>query len=101
MREHITQLAASLNRPWRFGGAMAADTSREGKLLEELAKPFFVLSLLRINLGIASFQIDGCQKSGRAMTRASKEDHVQVVLFDLAREVRKDKRKAGTGSPMT
>ena len=54
MRKHVTELPTFMNRPGRFGRAVAPDPARERKLFEELAKPLRVFSLLRVNLRITS-----------------------------------------------
>ena len=80
-RAHI-QFAAFVDGTWSFRCAMTADAAGKRELLEELLETFFVLTLFRINLGIGSFKIRWTQFAWCAMTGASHENHVQIVLLD-------------------
>ena len=57
VREHVAQLAAFVDRAGRLRRAVAADAAGKGELLEELAQAFVVFALLRIDLGVRSFEI--------------------------------------------
>ena len=100
VRQNVSQLAAFVDRSRRLGRAVAANAAGEGELLEELAQAFVVLALLRIDLGVRSFEVPRAEHAGRAVSGAGEEDHVEVVLLDEPVEVDVDEGQAGARSPM-
>src|SRR5215471_4538325 len=82
VREHVSEFAPFMYRAWRLGRAMAADASRKRELLEELLQPDRVFALIGIGLGISALKIYRTEHSRRAVARACKENHVQVVFLD-------------------
>src|SRR5208337_126884 len=96
MREHIPQFASFVDRTGSFGSAMTADAAGKRELLEELAKTFFVFTLLRVDLGVGSFEISRAQYTRRAMAWPGHENHVQVVFLDEPVQVNVDECKART-----
>src|SRR5271157_561133 len=98
--QHIPKFTALMNRAWRFGSAVAPDASGKRKLLEELAQPFEVLTLVGIHVRVRSFEITGAQNAGCTVSRAGKKDHIEVVFLDQPVEVNIDKRQSRTRSPM-
>ena len=50
MRKHIAEFAALVNRPRRFGRAVASNATRKGKLFEEFVHPGRVPALFGIDL---------------------------------------------------
>src|ERR1700733_1647780 len=69
MGKAVTEFAALVNRSRGFRSAMAADASRKRKLLQELVHPFDILTLVRINLRIHSFEITVGEGRGGSMPR--------------------------------
>ena len=53
--EHVPKFASFVDRAGSFRCTVTTDTARKGKLLEERAQPFGVLTLIRIDLRIGSF----------------------------------------------
>ncbi len=100
VRQHVAQFAAFVDGARRLRRAMAADPSRKGELLEEFVHAFLVLALLRINLRVRAFQVDGPQYAGRAVSRTGQEDHVQIVFLDQPVQVNIDERQARARSPV-
>jgi hypothetical protein len=79
---------------------VAPDTAGKGELLEELAQPALVLALFRIDLGIRTLEVPGAQHAGRAVARASHENHVEIVLLDEPVQVNVHERKSGARPPV-
>src|SRR5215469_8130786 len=96
MGEHVAQLAAFVNRPRRFRRAVASNTSGKRELLEKRPHPFFVLTLIGVDLGVGSFQINRADDSGGAVPWSGKKNDVHVVLLDDPVQVYVDKRQART-----
>jgi hypothetical protein len=101
MGEAITEFASLMNGAGRFRGTVASDTPGERKLSEESFHSLPVLALIRIDLGIASVQIDWCEDTGGAMPGTGNIDHVQVVFSNHPIEMRPDEGLAWAGSPMS
>ena len=59
--EHVAQFAPLVDRAGGFRGAVAADVSGKGELLEEAAHPNRVLALVGINLAVAAVEVGGAQ----------------------------------------
>ena len=57
VRQRVTQLAAFMNRAWRFRRDMAGDAAREGELFEQPLHAFLVLRNVRIDFAVGAFQI--------------------------------------------
>src|SRR5581483_7163199 len=100
MRENVPQFSAFMNRPWSFGRAVAADSSRERELLKEFAQSFWILAFFWINLRVGSFEISWAQNPGRAMSRPGEEYHVEIIFLYQSVQMDIDKRQARTGSPV-
>ena len=100
VRQDVAEFSAFVNGAGRFGSAVAADSAGEGKLLEKFSQAVEVFALFRIHLGVSAFEVGGAEDAGRAVSRASEEDHVEVVLLDEAIEVHINKGEAGARSPV-
>jgi hypothetical protein len=87
MGQNIAQFASLMDGAGSLWGAVTPDPTWERELLEELAKTILVFTLIGIDFGIASLEIHRRENAGGAMSGASEEDHVQVVLLDQAVEV--------------
>lgn len=70
MRQAITELASFVDGAWRFRGAMTTDSTRERKLPEKFLHPLIVFALVRIDLRIASVQINRSKYARRAIPGA-------------------------------
>src|SRR3984893_15974205 len=100
VRHAITQFATLMNRPGRFRSAVAANAAGKGKLLEELEQSFGILGLIRVDLGVSSFEIRVRQSGGSAVSRAGDVNHIQIVFLDEPVQVDPDEALTGIGSPM-
>src|SRR5262245_29596663 len=87
MRETVAELAAFMDGARRFGSDVAPDVARERELFEKLLQTFRVFALVRINLGVGTFEISRPQNPGRAVARPGDENHVEVMLDDHAIEM--------------
>src|SRR5579872_2281947 len=79
---------------------MAANSPGKRKLLEELVQALGVLALIRVDLGISSFEIRVSESRWGAMSRARDVNHVQIVFFDEAVQMDPDETLTRIGSPM-
>ena len=79
---------------------MAANATREGEFLEEVAHALLVFALVRIDFRVGAFQVDRSQHAGRTMTRAGHEDGVEIVLVDQPVHVHVAEGQAGAGAPV-
>src|ERR1700730_10434752 len=84
----------------RFRSTVAADTARERKLPEKLLQSNDVFALVGIDLGIASVQIYRSEYTRCAMAGTGYVNHVQIIFFDNAVQLRPHKGLPGTGSPV-
>ena len=100
MRDAVAEFTAFVDRPRRLGRAVAADAAREREFLEELPHAFDVFALVRVGLGIRSFQVRGREHAWRAVPGAREEDRVQVVLVDQPVQVHVGEAQAGAGAPV-
>jgi hypothetical protein len=75
---------------------VASNPPRKRELLKEFAKALKVLALVGINLRVGPFQIRWTQNARRAMSRAGKKDHVQIVFLDQPIQMDVDKRQSRT-----
>src|SRR5262249_9353072 len=76
VRHAVAELPAFVDGPRSLRRAVAADAARERELFEELPHPFFVLALVRVDLRVRAFEIDGRQHARRAVAGAGEEDGV-------------------------
>src|ERR1044072_1842052 len=100
MGHAVTQLAAFVDRAGCFRSAMTANPSGKGKLLEELAQPFHVLALIRIDFRVTHFQVCVCESGGGAMTGTRNIDHVQTIFLDEPVQMDPDKTLPRIRPPM-
>ena len=100
VRDAVAELAALVDAAGRFGRGVAADAAGEGELLEEALHSRQVFALVRIDLGIRSFEICLGQDGRRPVPGAADIDRVEVVLFDQPVEMDVGKGLAGVGAPM-
>ena len=98
--EGVAELAAFVDGAGSLGGAVAADASGEGELLEELEEAGFVLRLVGVDLGVGAFEVGVGEGGGCSVAGAGDVDGVEVVLFDEAVHVDPDEGLAGIGAPM-
>ena len=96
MGNAVAQFTAFMNGTRCFGGAVAADTAGERKLLEELQHAFFIFTFVGVNFRVSSFQVDRSQHAWCAMAGARHENGVQTVLVN--KPVHMDVGKAQAGA---
>ncbi len=87
MGKAVAQLATLMNRARGFGGAVAADTPREGKLFKEAAHAFGIGGDIGINLAVSTLKVDRCEHPRRTVTRPRHVDNIEIVFADQAIEV--------------
>ena len=100
VRDAVAQLTPLVDAAGRFRSGVAANPAGERKLLEEALHPRQVLALVRVNLGIRSFEIGLGQNSRRTVAGPGDENRIQVVLVDQPVEVDVGKGLAGVRAPM-
>ena len=100
VRDTVTQLSPLVDRTRGLRRAVAADAAGEGEFLEELKHSLLVLALVRIDLGVGTFQINRRQHARRTVSGAGQKDGVEVVLVDQAIQMNISEAQAGTGSPV-
>src|SRR5271167_511687 len=101
MRKHVSQFASFVNRTGSFRRAVAADAPREGKLSEELVQAYFVLAFFGINFRVRALEIPRPQDPGRAVSRTSHENHVEIEFLNQSVQVDVGESEAGAGAPMS
>src|ERR1039458_9723063 len=67
---------------------MAGDASGEWKLEKKFLQPGFILTDVRINLAVCSFKIGVAHNRRATMAGPGDVNHVEVVFFDDAVQVR-------------
>src|SRR5262249_25103135 len=100
MRDTIAKFTPLMDTSGRFRSGMAANPTGEGKLLEEAQHSSQAFALVRVNLGIRSFEIGLGENSRRAVTRPGDENCIEVILVDQPVEVDVSKGLAGIRAPM-
>jgi len=75
-------------------------TAGKTELFEESLHPGNTFTLVRVDLGVASFKVCVGQDGGRPVPRTRDEDCVQVVFVDQAIEVNVSEALAGVRVPM-
>src|SRR5262249_29429413 len=101
MRHAVAQFTALMDASRRFRSGVAADSAGGRKLLEEALHPRQVLALVRVNLGISSFEIS-IGKDGRCtVARPRDENRVQVIFVNQPVEMDVGKGLTGIRPPMT
>src|SRR5262249_25561017 len=100
VRDAITQLTALVDGAWCFRGAMTADTTGKGELLEERVHPIDVFTLRGINFGVGAFQIHRSQHARGAMPWSSQENRVEVVLLNKTVQMDVSEAQTRTGAPV-
>ena len=76
VRNAVAQLSSLVDGTWSLRRAVAADAPRKGEFLEEFKHSLLVLTLVRIDLGVSSLQIDWCQHTRCTVARASQKDGI-------------------------
>ncbi len=99
--EAVTEFAALVNRTRRFRRDVAPDMARKGELLEELLQPFGILALVRIDLRVGPFEINGTQHARCAVAGPGHEDQVEVVLDDHPVQMHPDEGQRRARAPVT
>src|SRR3974390_86867 len=74
VRDAVAQLTALMNRTRSFRRAMTANAAGEGKLLEELAHPGFILAFVWVNLRIGTLEISRREHAWSAVARPGHKD---------------------------
>jgi hypothetical protein len=100
VRKGVAQFAPFVDRAGRFGGRVAGNPARKGKLREQPLHPRFVLRNVRVNLAVGSFQIGVGDDPRGAVARPGDVDRVEIMLFDGAVEMNVDEVQSGRGSPV-
>ncbi len=80
---------------------MTRYAARKGKLLKETTQPPFILTNLRVTLGVGTLQIAIRYDGRSAVTRTGNKDGVETVLDNEPVRVRIDEIQSRCGSPMT
>ncbi len=97
----VTQLTSFVNRAWNFGGDVAGDTARKGKLLKQTSHARNVLTDSRIHTAVSSFEIGVGNDGWPSVSGADHVDHVESLTFDHAIQMEIDKVESGRGPPVT
>src|ERR1039458_1523458 len=80
---------------------MAGDASGEWKLEKKFLQPGFILTDVRINLAVCSFKIGVAHNRRATMAGPGDVNHVEVVFFDDAVQVRVNKILSGRRAPVS
>src|SRR5258707_15608336 len=81
VRDAVAELPALVDAARGFRSRMAADPARKAELLEEALHAGKIFTLVRVDLGVGSFEVRIRQDGRRAMPRTRDEDRVQVILL--------------------
>ena len=100
MHQHVTEFAAFVYRAGRRYRYMAGNTARCGELAKQALHAALVLRHLRIDLGIAAFEIARTDQRRAAMARAGEIDDVLPSLLNQPAGMRIDESQPGTRSPV-
>ncbi len=98
--EHITQLAAFVDRPRRRDADVAGHATGRRELAEQATEAVAGLGDLRIDLGVRAFEVDVRDDRRPAVTGAGEEDHVDVLFCDQSIEVHVHEAETGRRAPM-
>src|ERR1700683_4114828 len=96
----IAQLAAFVDRTWRFRCAMAGDPAGKRKLLEQPPPPLFVFAYVRIKLAVRAFEVCIRHNSRSAVPRTRNVDDVEILALDHAIQVHVYEIQSGRSAPM-
>jgi hypothetical protein len=89
-----------MNASGRFRSSVTADSTRERKLFEEALHPGQVLALVRVNLGIRSFEIGIGKNSRRTVAWSGDENRIQVIFINQPIEVDIGEGLSGIRAPV-
>src|ERR1700687_789061 len=87
VRDAVAELTTFVDTAGCLWGCVAADPARETKLFEKTLHPGDIFALVRVNLGVGSFEVRIRKDGGRSVSRPRDVDCVEVVLIDEAIEV--------------
>src|SRR6516165_2518717 len=100
MRDAVAKLTALVDTAGRFRRGVAPDPAGKGELLEETLHPGEVFALVRIDLGIAAFEVRLRQDRRRPVPGATDVDGIQIVLVYQPVEMDVGKGLASIRPPM-
>src|ERR1700730_7252929 len=98
--QRVTQFAALVDGAWSFWRDVAWNSSREGKLLEQLSYSFLSLRNAGINLAIGAFQIRIGHQTRSTMAGTGHVDDIEILLLDQAVQMDVNKIQSGRCAPM-
>ena len=98
--QRIAELAAFVDRPWRFRRDVTWNAVGPGELAEQPLHPVPATIDIRVDLGIGSLQVGVRHQARAAMARTDNADHVQVIQLDQAIEMDVDEIQPRRRAPM-
>ena len=99
MAERVPQLAAFVDRTWAFRRGMAGNAAGKRKLQKQFSEPGLILTDIRVDLAVGTFEIGVAYDGRPAVPRAGDVDHVEVVFLDDPVQMHVDEVLAGGRSP--
>jgi hypothetical protein len=98
--QHVTQLAALVDRAGRGHRHVAGDAAGAGELPEQPQQPRLVLADLRVDLAVGALQVARGDQRRPAVARPGQIDRLLAGVPDQPGHVRVDQRQAGAGPPV-
>ncbi len=100
VREGIAKLAALVDGARRFGCDVTWNSARKRELREEALHPLLVAGDVRVYLAVGTFQISVGDQCRPSVSRSGHVDHVEVVRFDKAIQMRVDEVQSRRCAPV-
>jgi len=101
MAERVTQFTALVDGTRALGRRVAGNAAGKRELSEQLLQPGFVTADLGVDLAVGALKVRVADHGRTAVTRARHIDHVQIVRFDDAIQVRINEVLSGCGAPVS